>query len=108
MTKEKVLEVIKCYRSFFELRKIPQLKMTSCNVHDVTDDFLRMRLSHSESLLAHCHAMLDQVEQFAKEGCDGKMFRWFGFIQGVLWATGDFTLSQLKNHDQSDNDNPAV
>lgn len=29
-----------------------------------------------------------------------KLMRWLGFMQGVLWATGVYTIDQLKEHNR--------
>lgn len=31
----------------------------------------------------------------------GKFFRWLGFMQGILWASGDFTLNDMREHNTS-------
>jgi hypothetical protein len=35
-----------------------------------------------------------------------KAHRWLGFIQGVLWMTGVFTLDELKEHSRQCSDEP--
>lgn len=35
-----------------------------------------------------------------REGRIEKAFRWLGFVQGCLWATGQYTLDELKNHNR--------
>ena len=32
----------------------------------------------------------------------GKVNRWLGFMQGVLWAQGSFTLNELRQHNAPD------
>ena len=29
-----------------------------------------------------------------------KAHRWLGFIQGILWQSGNFTIDQLANHNR--------
>ncbi len=48
--------------------------------------------------LAHCHQMLSTMEQLVREDRMEKVFRWLGFLQGVLWSHGIFTLQELKEH----------
>jgi len=36
------------------------------------------------------------------EGRIEKAMRWLGFIQGVLWSIGDFTVDELRTHSRSE------
>lgn len=52
---------------------------------------------------AHIHGMLDSIEGFVKEGTKeawDKANRWLGFIQGVFWMHGTFTLNQMRDHNR--------
>ena len=47
--------------------------------------------------LAHIHWMTVVTETMAlSDGATGKVNRWLGFIQGVLWVTGRKTIDQLR------------
>ena len=108
MDSKKLLRVIGIYRTYFE-------KM-GCKKEDVPHDktpqgfadskypsnFHTRKLILKKVALAHCHRMLDQMEQFVAEGHPEKTFRWLGFIQGVLWLSGCYTLEELKNHNHPD------
>lgn len=94
MTPAKVLQVIQFYRSHFEKYRLPKNKK---NPNTYTG-------LEYKPMWAHCHAMLDEMEQFVKSDRMEKCFRWLGFIQGVLWTTGEFTLNDLKNHSRPDED----
>lgn len=48
--------------------------------------------------LDHLLAMLPKMESFIKEGRREKFFRWLGFMQGVLWSFGEFSLNELRDH----------
>jgi hypothetical protein len=48
----------------------------------------------------HLRAMLDEMDQFIAEGKREKFMRWLGFMQGVLWTQGVYTLDELKNHNR--------
>lgn len=64
--------------------------------------------------LGHTLVMLDKMERFLDqtEACHSpgilieagwgwdKFNRWLGFIQGIFWLHGDFTLDQLKEHNR--------
>lgn len=87
MTNEKILEVMDTYRGYFQRNNIARRK------------FAPESKGHSRNeLLEHCHAMLDEMENFLLEGRREKVFRWLGFIQGTLCSLGVYTLDELKNH----------
>ncbi|MDP3696534.1 MAG: hypothetical protein Q8R55_00710 [Candidatus Taylorbacteria bacterium] len=89
MDGKKVLEVIGIYRSYFETNRIGLINYPR-----------HLIVSLRKNILAHCHGMLDKMEEFVAEDRMGKAFRWLGFIQGCLWATGCYTLEELKNHNR--------
>lgn len=87
MTKAKIREVLNIYKE--EL---------------VRRNFSRHEFSHDKTLhsridsLQHVFAMIDKIEEFLEEDRMEKVFRWLGFIQGCLWASGLYTIKELKNH----------
>lgn len=46
--------------------------------------------------LAHLRTMFPKMVQFVSEDKIEKAMRWLGFVQGVLWVCGVYTLEQLK------------
>jgi hypothetical protein len=42
--------------------------------------------------------MCQEAQIFVDQGRTEKAFRWFGCIQGALWAKGLYTLNDLKEH----------
>lgn len=89
MTPEKVIEVIETYRQLFVERNIGKI-----------DYFHDNLLDGEVHGLEHCHGMLDKMVEFVREGRMEKAFRWLGFVQGVLWATRVYPLTDLKNHNR--------
>lgn len=89
MKPEKVLEVIERYRQFFTDKGIDQAKYPENKL-----------LDNTENGLAHCHGILNEMVEFVHESRMGKVFRWLGFIQGVLFAFRLFTLADLMNHNR--------
>ena len=93
MTPEKVLVVIEIYKN-----KLQELGVNS------------NRLPGSETpttkngFLGHCRAMLDITELLTKDDRMEKTFRWLGFIQGVFWVLGLYTIDEMKNHNRSDSE----
>ena len=96
MEDQKVLEVIKQYRQYFQRERISNKKYPN-GEHICFFD--------ADDVLAHCHSMLSGVEEFIslgdKEKRDRALIR-LGFIQCGLWATGHYTVEDLKNHNRPD------
>ena len=85
----KIREVLDIYRKEFKKQKISKKEFPHFSL-----------LPTREQALAHCYTMFDKMEVFLTEGRIAKTFRWLGFIQGVLWVLGVYTLEQLKNHNR--------
>lgn len=91
MTPEKIQDVIRIYRAKLEDLQIEKNSYPH-------DEFLDNRRNG----LGHCNAMLDKIEGFIKEGRTDKVYRWLGFIQGVLWSQRIYTLNSLMSHNRPD------
>jgi len=50
--------------------------------------------------LSHCSWMVQEmVNRVAQDQVDeGKANRWLGFVQGVMWREGFFSIDQLRQH----------
>jgi hypothetical protein len=96
MTPEKVLEVIGRYRAF--LQDVPP---ELGPVHD--SPCPRRAMSHLHHMLDRLEAMVTGNEEGVPRDIE-KAMRWLGFIQGVLWLHGDFTLDQMKEHNRCEED----
>jgi len=51
-----------------------------------------------ERVLAHTMWMCEQGIQFVSHGQVEKAMRWLGFIQGVFFSAGIYTIDELRNH----------
>lgn len=91
MKPEKIRKVLDIYRRKFENLNINKADYPHGE-----------QLVSSKRGLEHCHGMLEKVEGFIRENRMDKVFRWLGFIQGVLWDQGLYTLSELMNHNRKD------
>lgn len=91
MEAEKVQQVIRIYRETFENMGVEKVE----HPHEA-------RLTCAAASLEHCHSMLDKMEGFIKEDRMDKVYRWLGFIQGVLWSQGIYTLHNLTHHNRKD------
>ena len=90
MTPEKIRKAIEIYRFQFEEAGVNKI------------DYPHEEIVHSLSnVLGHCYGMLDRVLGFIEEGRTEKAFRWLGFIQGCLWASKIYPLSDIKDHNHS-------
>lgn len=91
MTPQEVLGAIAAYRQLFEGLGVEKI------------DYPHSEVLHTPGRgLAHCHSMLDKMEEFVRKGDMEKAFRWLGFIQGVMWAQRVYSLDSLKNHNRLD------
>ncbi len=90
MKHEQIFEVINHYRKTFEERGIEKINYPHNQL-----------VASPELTLAHCHGMLDKIDGFLKDGHIEKVFRWLGFIQGVLWCQKYYTLDALKGHNRT-------
>lgn len=87
MNKSKVMKVLIAYNNFFRNKGLKEI--------DYPHDKL---LKSKEDGLSHCSGMIGKIFTFMEENKMRKTFRWLGFIQGVLWALGFYTLDELMNH----------
>ncbi len=93
MTPDKCREVIAIYRE--------NLEEIAGNKADFPHDDC-VRLDQGLEAEQHCLGMLDKMEVFIDEGRMDKVYRWLGFLQGVLWMRGLYTLTELMNHNKKD------
>ncbi len=89
MTDEKNLSLIAQYRVHLERVK----------AEAVAADYDACEPSR-ETALNHLLSMLPKMEAFIREGQREKFFRWLGFMQGVLWTLGEFSLNDLRDHNR--------
>ncbi len=53
---------------------------------------------------AHLHEMIGKIRKFLTESRREKAFRWLGFMQGVFYALGVYTIDELANHNRPSKD----
>lgn len=64
---------------------------------------LLLTLADKASALAHVRSMLPKMRAFLDSDTPkhwDKVMRWLGFLQGVLWTFGWYTLEELKSHNR--------
>lgn len=97
MDANKMLEVVQQYRSL--LAHIPPLS-------GPFDSQPTPRKA-----IAHVAGMLDKIEAFVREGTPkswDKANRWLGFLQGVFWVQGTYTLNQMRDHNRTGSPEEAL
>lgn len=100
MTPKQVKEAIKEYRDFFDRGYFGEIYEKGFDFpHDMLYDYTDYSMAGDN--LKHVYGMLDQMEIMVDEGKMEKVFRWLGFVQGVLWTEGAYTLNELKDHNRS-------
>lgn len=86
MTNKQILAVCLIYE-----RKLHEL--------DETEEWKRnSTLIDANPRLYHVLTMIPRLRQLVLEHRIEKAFRWLGFIQGVLWTEGIYTIDELKKH----------
>lgn len=95
MTKEKVIEVLRLYKG--------QLEQHGYTPHRVDTGQYANELSQLD-VTNHLLWMSNQ-QIAALQGDDPnveKAMRWLGFMQGVMYAMGYFSIDDLKDHNKGD------
>ena len=52
--------------------------------------------------LNHALWMCAQTREFLRQGRLAKTYRWIGYIQGILFTNGVFSIAELKEHNRFD------
>lgn len=52
----------------------------------------------------HVVSMLPKMKRFLKENRVEKTMRWLGFVQGVLYSHGFFSIDELRRHNMPKGD----
>lgn len=50
--------------------------------------------------LQHIRWMCERTKEFIKQDKLDKANRWLGFIQGVLWTRGIFSIDEIQGHNK--------
>jgi hypothetical protein len=75
--------------------------MTDDRILEVLDLYNRTLASNygdASLQLSHLGTMIPKMREMVAVGKREKVFRWLGFMQGVLWANGYFTIDELRAH----------
>lgn len=81
MTGDKVLEVIKGYEQ----------KINSLLAKEAWEE-------HQQ--LMHAREMIPKMRNFIEQKRMDKVFRWLGFLQGILYCNGIYSIDEMANHNK--------
>jgi hypothetical protein len=84
MTDEKIMDVLTRYeRDFASMQEAAKLM----------DGALPLRLLHAIS-------MIPKMRAFLVQGRREKVFRWLGFLQGIMFCHDIYTVEEMANHNR--------
>ena len=84
MTKEQLINIAKKYDDLL-----------------LKDGFLNRQDNDEAGSLQHCRWMLGQIPDIVASNKIEKANRWLGFVQGILWAHGYCTITEMKSHNRT-------
>lgn len=81
-------------------------KLISLYAKNITGDPIRWDTDRTFQSIRHYHAdlknhlkwMLSVLKERSETWHPTKTHRWIGFIQGALWASGEHTIDELREH----------
>ena len=92
MTDKKIREILDRYKTYLDAKQGIENKALGEE---------RRPFVHIDAF-CHLRYMLDQMYGFLEQGKREKLMRWIGFMQGVFWRQGNYTLKDLKNQSRPD------
>lgn len=57
-------------------------------------------LQDMEPALPHLHWMCEEIQALVLSGQLDRAHRYLGFVQGVLWSMGQFSISEMADHNR--------
>jgi hypothetical protein len=69
-------------------------------MHAQKADFSQYQTADEREM--HLRSMCDEIPAIVAHHHTEKAMRWLGFMQGVLWAGGYYTLNDLRKHNAPD------
>jgi hypothetical protein len=100
LTSDKLKQTLEKYKTFFVRGHILPVKHDSVTL---ATDF-GMQLQHCHWMLGPMQEMIERAENpymFDTEKEREKLYRWLGFIQGVLWAQSICSVEDLKGDNRN-------
>jgi len=90
MTSEKLIQVFTMYQGELAVAGVQPVQLVEYESTGVE--------MGGEVSLGHLAWMCGEAICLVTAGRTEKAFRWLGFMQGVMWMQGIYTLDDLKNH----------
>jgi len=89
MTNEKIFTILNKYSKFL-------------NKKGYKSRAIKQKLYYPNDIdaMGHVLVMIPRIKQFIKEERREKAFRWLGFVQGILWSYGEYTIEELRDHNK--------
>lgn len=89
MTSEQIVQVVEGYAKTFSEREIQPVKSTS-TLRPTT----REQEQHAHWMCLEIPSLIETDNGFEKAN------RWLGFVQGVLWAAGVYSIDAMRDHNR--------
>lgn len=102
MTDKKINQVLDLYEKRVSTFDHVGLRLMTPGIEDAAqrqaaqDAIERLRVQFS-----HVKEMIGKIRVFLTESRREKAFRWLGFIQGVFYSSGVYTIEEMANHNKS-------
>ena len=91
MSSKKIGEALAFYRKYFK----------DLNITIKQHPYVPFAISNDD-VLAHCHWMTVEAENFLVQGRREKAMRWLCFIQGCIFTLRLYCINELKDHNRPD------
>lgn len=101
MTDKKINQVLDLYEKRISTFDPVGLSLMTLGIEDASqrkaaqDAIERLRVQFN-----HVKEMIGKIRAFLTEGRREKAFRWLGFIQGVFYSSGVYTIEEMANHNR--------
>lgn len=99
MTPDKVIEICDKYMKYFDTLGVDVIKHAKKEVCEGT--MMVDNIGQTATAYEHIYWMCAEIKEFVKKEEMDKAFRWLGFVQGVLWCVGEYTINELRDHNRS-------
>lgn len=92
MKTEQMTKLLKHYYSLLETKGYEPIKVEG-------KDLPIEEIKYNKHMLNHICWMCQEAQQYVTENSE-KTNRWLGFIQGVIWTSGIFTIDDMRDHNR--------